>query len=272
VVHTGTSYSPNINGTTNFWVSEMTANAVKAEGAASNSIGAGSTYTANATQGLIFDMVKSGTIVSAVCYASTAGVRTITVTDAGGNTVATASPNIPSGTSTVTLNLHIGAGTGYTIQPNNACNLYRNTAGGVYPYNVSGVMKITGNTASQPAYYYFFYNMQVQQDPCSSPAALVTGVDTCSVTGINDLDAANALSIYPNPSNGNFTANFQTFVADNYTVKITNLLGEVVYKETLNNFSGSYVKQMNISEFGKGMYMLSISNSKNETVKKVLVY
>lgn len=270
LVNTGNSYSPNVTGTTNFWVGEMTPNAIQTEGPANNSIGAGATYTANATQGLYFDVTKPCKLLSVDVVASTTGNRTIEVLDVSGNIIQTGVFNIPSGNSTVNLNFSLPAGTGYIIRPSLACNLYRNTAGGAYPYNVSGVVSITGNSASLPAYYYFFYNWKVQQNPCMSNTTIVSAVDSCA-SGINDADAAAWLAIYPNPSNGNFIANFQTSAKDNYSIKITNTLGQVVYEEALNNFSGTYSRKMDIASCGKGIYMLSVINSKNETVKKVLV-
>lgn len=92
-------------------------------------------------------------------------------------------------------------------------------------------------------------------------------------TATNDLTAhLNNISVYPNPSNGMFKTSFETATADNYTVKISNALGQVVYEEALNNFSGNYSKEMNISSFGQGIYMLSISGSKGEEVKKLIAY
>ena len=273
MVHTGTTYSPTVIGTTDFWVSEMTANTVKTDGENDNTIGAGSTYTAQATQGLIFDVTKSCTLQTVAVYASTAGSRTIQVLDGGGTVIKTATVNIPTGLSAVTLNFALDAGTGYTIQPSTlACNLYRNTAGAGYPYNTSGVVNITGNTAAVTTNYYFFYDWKVLQNPCSSPGVKVSAMDTCTSTGINDLTVTNSLVVFPNPSNGVFTTSFNTLKADNYSVKITNTLGQVVYEEELNNFNGTYSKEINIAAYGKGVYMLSISNSKNEDVKKVLTF
>jgi PKD repeat protein len=271
MVHTGTTYAPTITGTTNFWVAEMTANTVKSEGPATNTIGAGATFTATVTHGLYFDVVKPCTLKSVVCYASAAGAHTIQVVDQAGNIIQTASPSIPSGTSTVTLNFALPAGTGYLLQCPNPINLYRNTAGAVYPYNTSGVVSITGATAAG-GYYYFFYNWQVQQNPCASPSVMVSGIDSCSATGIADFSVENSLSVFPNPSNGSFNVAFSALQNDNYTVSISNTLGQVVYSETLNNFSGDYAKQMDVAAFGKGVYLLTISGSKNNAVKKVMTY
>jgi len=275
VVNTGAAYSPNVVGTTDFWVAEMTTNAVMSEGPADNTIAAGATYTAAATQGLIFNVLKTGTLISVETYASTAGNRTIQLLDEGGNIINSKVVNIPIGKSTLTLNFPIEVGTGYVLQPQDfACNLYRNTAGGVYPYNVSGVVSIVSNTvaSTSPTYYYFFYNWKVQENACSSPGVKVSAMDTCTSTGINDFAVTNSLDVYPNPSNGAFTTSFNTYVADNYIVRITNTLGQEVYEERLENFSGTYSREINISSYGTGVYMLSISNSKNVDVKKVITY
>jgi hypothetical protein len=80
------------------------------------------------------------------------------------------------------------------------------------------------------------------------------------------------MNVYPNPSNGVFNTSFYVSNTGNYNIKIFNALGQVVYEEGLKNFSGSYSKEMNISSFGQGVYLLSISDSKGVTVKKLITY
>lgn len=272
LVNTGNTYSPNVTGTTHFWVSEAIPNAVKTEGAANNSIGAGSTYTANATQGLYFDVIKPCNLISVDVVASTSGNRTIEVVDASGTILHSTTVNIPSGNSTVNLNFALPAGTGFLLRPATlACNLYRNTAGAAYPYNASGVVKITGNTASLPGYYYFFYNWKVQQDPCMSNMTMVSALDSCS-TGIEDLNSFSLLDVFPNPNSGSFTLAFTTETSTNYTIRITNMLGHVVFEESLKNFSGEYFRKINALFYEKGVYFVSVSDSKNIITKKLLLH
>jgi len=93
-----------------------------------------------------------------------------------------------------------------------------------------------------------------------------------TTTGINNVVVENSLSVYPNPSRGEFTTSFEAAKTDNYTVKITNTLGQVVYQEELANFAGTYSKKMDIGSYGEGVYLLVISNGQNENVKKVITY
>ena len=70
-----------------------------------------------------------------------------------------------------------------------------------------------------------------------------------NTTDVNNVVVANSISVLPNPSNGAFTTSFEALNTDNYTVKITNTLGQVVYQEVLNNFNGTYSKEMNIASY-----------------------
>ena len=80
------------------------------------------------------------------------------------------------------------------------------------------------------------------------------------------------LSVYPNPNNGQFDVSFKTDNTDNYTIKVYNALGEVVFEEKVDNFSGTYQSKVDIANSGKGVYMLEISNGKNQSVKRVIVF
>jgi hypothetical protein len=94
-----------------------------------------------------------------------------------------------------------------------------------------------------------------------------------TVSSVNDLNTfVNNINVYPNPSNGVFNTSFYASNSDNYNIKIFNALGQVVYEEPLKNFSGSYSKEINISSFGQGVYMLSISSSMGEEVKRLITY
>lgn len=49
-----------------------------------------------------------------------------------------------------------------------------------------------------------------------------------------------------------FTVSFNIEKQDNYTVKITNTIGQTVYEQSLNNFTGTYSNKIDIASFGKG--------------------
>jgi hypothetical protein len=98
--------------------------------------------------------------------------------------------------------------------------------------------------------------------------------DATSVTtvGINELSDENLLLIYPNPNNGNFAVSFSSTERTTYTLQITSVLGQVVFKEELKDFTGTYSKQLNVADYGKGIYAISLLNSKKGILKKIIVY
>lgn len=90
--------------------------------------------------------------------------------------------------------------------------------------------------------------------------------------GIEDTTNPFGLSIYPNPNDGNFNVAFNSKEVSDYTLEIHNALGQIVYSEKINKFSGKYAKKLSVVEFGQGVYTITLTNSNNETVKKIIVY
>lgn len=280
IVNTGTAYTtPTLTTTTTYYVDEsFAAGNIDFVGEIDNTVGAGAMFSANDIRGLFFDVSKPVVINTVQVYSQTAGLRTIEILDANGNWVTDTTLNIPASPSaltTVTINRTIYPGTNYFIKFRGTVDCYRNSAGGVFPYVASTTpspITITGTNAGLPGYYYFFYNWKFTNIVCNTPRTPVVATNTCSTTGINDVFADHQIEVYPNPSTGEFTAMFNIENNDNYVVKVSNELGQIVYEEKLDNFSGIYSKKIDISSYRKGVYMLSVSNLKNKTVKKIVVY
>ena len=72
------------------------------------------------------------------------------------------------------------------------------------------------------------------------------------------MTAASALTAYPNPTNGLVTINFNAVAAERYTVKVVDLLGNVVVSDQLNAVEGNNMKELNLTNVAKGMYLMSL--------------
>ncbi len=107
----------------------------------------------------------------------------------------------------------------------------------------------------------------VKVGTCTSAPTNITSL------GITD-NATNEFlfSAYPNPNDGNFNVSFNASLKQDYNLEVQNVLGESVYHEVLPDFIGQYSKQIDISKYGKGNYLIRLSNSKNEIVRKIVVY
>lgn len=271
-VATGNTYAPLVSGTTTYYAREMFPNTQSTVGAADNTIAAGAYFTANNVHGLYFNVLTPCVLNSFTVYANTAGNRTINVLDVNGNIICTGTFNLPAGQSVVNPNFQLPAGTGFLIKvASTTVDLYRNAGGATFPYTTSELV-ITGNTAAgNPTYYYYFYDWKVTKNPCASPATPVTVVDSCFFLSPGaDLSMVQDVKVYPNPNNGQFTVGFVSPAADNYVVEITNMLGQVIYSEELNNFSGTYNKELNLTAEDKAVYFLRIAGSTGQTVTKII--
>ena len=50
-----------------------------------------------------------------------------------------------------------------------------------------------------------------------------------------------------------------------------NIVGEVIYEESLDQFVGEYTKQISLSDYSKGIYFLEINNDKGTINKKIIL-
>jgi len=78
-------------------------------------------------------------------------------------------------------------------------------------------------------------------------------------------------SIYPNPSDGVFTIRFDQSQEAVTRIEILDMSGRTVYVQDLGNYSGNYQEQVNLREFGTGLYMVAIQQGNDRTVNKVIV-
>lgn len=75
----------------------------------------------------------------------------------------------------------------------------------------------------------------------------------------------------PNPTNGSFTMSFSQQIQQDVTIKITDLLGRVIYTEKINKLHGNYSKTFDFSLLGEGMYTISVLNSAGVVNEKIII-
>ena len=96
------------------------------------------------------------------------------------------------------------------------------------------------------------YTVIATNGSCSS---LVSASANITTVGIADSDNPNSLTIYPNPSDGFFTISFNIVTKSTYKVELFNSLGQVIYKDVLNDYIGNYSKQLSVVDYGHGVYI-----------------
>ncbi len=97
-------------------------------------------------------------------------------------------------------------------------------------------------------------------------------INIAAVTGIVNETRKATINIYPNPNNGQFTLSINARDNANLSIEISNILGEMIYSERLNGFSGAFTRQLDMKDHGSGIYFVSFKTPQSEVVKKVIVY
>jgi PKD repeat protein len=195
-IYIGTNFTtPLLTATTTYYVENEQIGATQHIGAAGSAIGAGGFFTAATYHYLRFTAQTAFKLMSVSVNANTAGNRTIQLRNSAGTVLQSATVNIPAGVSRVTLNFSVPIGTDLQLGVAGANNLYRNSAGAAFPYNLAGIASITGNSANNTTSYYYFYDWEVAKT-CGSGRVPATATiypltPTPVVTNTNGVLSAN---------------------------------------------------------------------------------
>ena len=88
-------------------------------------------------------------------------------------------------------------------------------------------------------------------------------------TGISEIQLA-GFSVYPNPSNDVFYIVFNSNTKQDIDLRIHNVLGEVIFSESLTDFSGDYNRTVDMKPYPNAIYILQI-NTKDGMLNRKLV-
>lgn len=171
----GNSFTtPPLTATTTYYVEDRILNGSGEVGPATNSFGSGGNHNNTSTQYLEFTVHQTTTIETVNVYAGSAGARTLQIWDADGNELHQLPFTVSSGLHTVDVNITLYPGD-YRIG-GTQMSLYRNNAGASFPYTLAGLIDITGTSAGDD-YYYYFYDWSVSSSCISERTPVTVNVD-----------------------------------------------------------------------------------------------
>lgn len=212
-----------------------------------------------------FDAWAGFTIQSVKSYALTAGMRTIQLVDAGGNTLASTQVNLPVGVFAINLGFHVAPGNDYSLR----CvenDLFRSNNGVNYPYSIGDLGELTGSINGS-SYYYYFYDWVVTPDPMYCASARVPA-EVQIVIGIDELTQTGSLIIYPNPASDKVNIEIPTNISVN-SVMVMNALGQVVSDDEFEITDG--IVNLDVSEFSTGIYTVNVLTDERLFVSELIV-
>lgn len=170
----GSNYTPTISSTTTYYVANTFTNPVVFGGPSSPTIGTGANFPGTTAYDSL-TVLQPCVLKTVMVQASSTASRTIQLRNNLNAVLQSTTVNVPAGISTVTVNFNLTPGYGYRLGlGSGTAQLYRNNGGVTYPYNIGGLINITGSSQG-PNYHFYFYNWEVEPGDCKSVAVPVTG-------------------------------------------------------------------------------------------------
>lgn len=121
---------------------------------------------------------------------------------------------------------------------------------------------VIGDSLKNHADIYFDYNLPITTNTTTSRIDNITSVKVKA-------NKNGSFSVYPNPSNGYFTINFDSPHEQEINVKIISIKGNIVYEQNLNHNNKSCL-QIN-ENLASGIYLVIINGEKEQYIQKLII-
>ena len=109
-------------------------------------------------------------------------------------------------------------------------------------------------------------------DPTGSLAAMIGVINSCPETTLSsDELSISETALFPNPSNGEVSVLFNAAAANNVSIEVSNLLGQVVYAEALTSVAGDNTVELSLTDLNAGQYIVTINNGTTQSLRKLQI-
>jgi hypothetical protein len=111
---------------------------------------------------------------------------------------------------------------------------------------------------------------------CRAPTPAVLNVTAINcpnnpVSGIDTNQTAPRFTVYPNPSNGKFTALIQCECQDNCSLDVFNMMGVKVFELTNLNMESKLEVPIDLQDSPDGIYIVIFRNSDQQIIRKIVI-
>ncbi|MBS1637933.1 MAG: T9SS type A sorting domain-containing protein [Bacteroidetes bacterium] len=153
----------------------------------------------------------------------------------------------------------------------------------------SGAVKTDACSATSPGYMYQNY-MDYTEDKClvmftnGQKARMMACMQNCTrrtslatstvcalpTDVIENKTDVHSVSVYPNPSNGEFTVSVDAENISDYTITVVNALGQIVYDRKLM-YTADNATKIDMNRQNPGVYFVRVNTAKGNTVKRLII-
>lgn len=80
-----------------------------------------------------------------------------------------------------------------------------------------------------------------------------------------------ALLVYPNPSTGIVHVAINGFEGRKIELSVLNVIGTVMYRETLSELNDRYTRTLDLSKFANGLYYVKLESDNTSEMRKLVI-
>jgi len=136
------------------------------------------------------------------------------------------------------------------------------------------VLMVSGNTADLPivlegldgnTQYTYYVTCEDDCGTTSDEYSFIT------VVGINELNFASTVSVYPNPVSDILTIEINANITAGSVISIISMQGQVIYSETVKDNVSEYRTEIDVDNFARGMYLLKLEDENASIQQRIIV-
>jgi hypothetical protein len=151
-----------------------------------------------------------------------------------------------------------------TATQQGASSASASASGGQGPYSYSWSNGQTTNPATGLTAGQTYTVTATDHNGCTGNATLRL------TTGINDLNGLSSFSIYPNPSNGIFSASAKLENTSDITISIADITGSKVYEIT-DKAVKEMTKSIDLSNISAGIYIVNVKTDRGTATQRIAI-
>lgn len=144
-----------------------------------------------------------------------------------------------------------------------------------HQYSVAGTytlcLTVTVNCGATASYCNSYYIFKSSSNTDQSMIN-VNVVDPSTITGFVSPTSKNSVyTLYPNPTNGDFTINMNGVTTNNVKITMFNVIGKLVYETEAETNNGEFIKEISTNQLSNGVYFIKVNADNKDYTKKVVI-
>ena len=148
--------------------------------------------------------------------------------------------------------------------------------GATYNWIIKGGTQLSGGNSNSISVKWNVFSAGTVQVQETAKTGCLGNIDSVNValtpnTGISFIESLNGFKVFPNPANNFVNIEFNSLAKQTVEVNMINMLGQKIFSETVNAFSGNYNRNINTTELGKGIYVVEVKCESGSKQLKVVI-